>query len=282
MSRCLRHVFVSFNFLFWIFGIVLLGLGLFAEFDPAFVHRLVTFVDGIEETFTEDDADAPPAPVDGASAAPTGSPLHAVATYVRLMSHGVIALGAAISFVAFSGCCGAWRQSKRCLSIFFTLLLLCLLLTLLLGGALFFAAVAASTEKDTGGVSWASGAPETSDDSAGNARRMDPVVAKIAAGFKTLVESAWNALTNAQRLAFERANHCCSLYDPEDLFGILGRADCGSNMASRGCFDKVVSVIGRNFAIFGGAMLVLAALEVAAMSLSCVIFQRIRRTYGAV
>jgi len=54
MSRCLRHVFVSFNFLFWIFGVVLMGLGFFAEFDPAFVHRLVTFVDGIEETFTED------------------------------------------------------------------------------------------------------------------------------------------------------------------------------------------------------------------------------------
>ena len=46
------------------------------------------------------------------------------------MSHGVIALGAAIGFVAFTGCCGAWRQSKRCLSLFFTLLMLCLLLTL--------------------------------------------------------------------------------------------------------------------------------------------------------
>jgi len=275
-STCLHRVFFSFNFLFWIFGVVLMALGLFAEFDPAFVHRLVTFVDGIDDAFVEGDSTDSPA-----DAAPTGSPLHAVATYVRLMSHGVIALGAAIGVVAFTGCCGAWRESKRCLGLFFTLLLLCLLMTLLLGGALFFAAVAASTEKETGGVSWASAAA-TTESSGGAKPTMDPVVAKIAAGFKSLVETAWNALTHQQRLAFERANSCCSLYDPQDLLGVLGRADCGSNMASRGCFDKVVSVVGRNFAIFGGAMLILAAVEIAAMSLSCIIFQRIRKTYGAV
>jgi len=272
-STCLRRLFISFNFLFWIFGVVLLALGLFAEFDPSFVHRLVTFVDGIEDVFTEEEASSLSTASSTASTSASDSSFEAMATYVRLMSHGVIALGAAISVVAFTGCCGAWRQSKRCLGLFFTLLLLCLLLTLLLCGALFFAAVAAGAERESPS---AAGSPSSSTPT------LDPVVAKIASGFKSLVESAWKAMTRSQRLAFERANSCCSLYDPEDLFNILRRADCGSDMGSRGCFDKVVSVIGRNFAIFGGAMVLLAAIEVAAMSISCVLFQGTRHIYGAV
>jgi len=196
------------------------------------------------------------------------------------MSHGVIALGAAIGFVAFTGCCGAWRQSKRCLSLFFTLLMLCLLLTLLLGGALFFAAVASSTQKESGGVSPSAAAAAAA--GGGSGAKLDPVMAKLASGFKSLVEAAWNALTQQQRFSFERANSCCSLYDAEDLLGVLSRADCGSDMASKGCYDKVVSAIERNFAIFGGAMLLLAAVEITAMTLSCIIFQKIRQTYAAV
>ena len=185
------------------------------------------------------------------------------------MSHGVIALGAAISFVALTGCCGTWRQSKRCLSLFFTLLMTCLLLTLLMGGALFFAAVASSTLKESGRVP-----PQ--------ATASDPVIAKIASGFKSLVEAAWNALTQKQRLGFERANSCCSLYNAKDPLRTLSRADCGSDMASKGCFDKVVSAIQRTFAIFDGAMLLLAAMEITAMTLSCIIFQKIGQTYAAI
>ena len=271
-SSCVRGVFLAFNVLFCVFGVVLAALGLFAEFDPAFVHRLVTFVDGIEDALVGD--------ADGGASSSSSSTssdddgFYAVATYVRLMSHCIIALGGAIAVVGFTGCFGSWRQSKFCLSFFFALLLLCLLLTLLLGGALFFAAVAATKGADE---------PEaTPSSSSASSSPLDPVVAKIAAGFKSLVEAAWNALTRSQRLAFERANLCCSLYDPEDILGVLGRVDCGSNMASGGCFDKLVGGICRNFAIFGGAMTALAALEIAAMALSCIIFQRIRREYAAV
>jgi len=275
-STCLRRTFLAFNLLFWLFGVVLMALGLFAEFDSSFVHRLVTFVDGIDDVFIDgaSDSSATSSSTEPTTSSSSSSSFEGLATYVRLMSHGVIALGAAISFVAFFGFWGACRETKRCLGLFFALVLLCLLLTLLLGGALFFAAVAAGANRASSSSSTAS--------STAASPKLDPVVAKIAAGFKTLVESAWNALTAQQRLSFERANSCCSLYDPQDLANILGRADCGSDMASRGCFDKVVSVIGRNFAIFGAAMVLLAAIEVAALSISCVLFQRIRIAYGAV
>ena len=48
-SSIVSRVFLAFNFMFSFFGLVLMSLGLFAEFDSSFVHHLVTFVDGIEE-----------------------------------------------------------------------------------------------------------------------------------------------------------------------------------------------------------------------------------------
>jgi len=247
-----RHFLLAFNIFFWVAGGLLVALGLFAEFDSSFVKRLVTFVDGFDEPVDED-ADAEKMMADEDSST---HGVKIVATYVRLMSHGVIALGSGMALVGFCGCCGAWRRSKSCLGVFFTLLLLCLLLTLALGGGLFFVAAA-------------EGSPE-------------PVAVKINKGLEKLVEAVWEALTPGQRMSFERAHKCCSLKDADDLLGILERQNCGSDMASRGCFDKVVDGIRGNFGLFGGVLLILAAFEIISMALSCCLFQSIRKTYNAV
>jgi len=85
-AKIIKFLVLFFNFLFFIFGIVLLGVGAYAE---------VKFGD-----FTKLSS------VDFAS----GSRL-------------LIAVGVFIAVIAFFGCCGAWKENRCLLVVFFALLL---------------------------------------------------------------------------------------------------------------------------------------------------------------
>ncbi|XP_031573562.1 tetraspanin-9-like [Actinia tenebrosa] len=88
-TKCIKYLIFFFNFLFFVFGIVLLGFGIYAQIKIG-AYASFSSVDYI-----------------------TGSRL-------------LIAVGSIIAVVSFFGCCGAWKESKCLLGIFFVLLLIML------------------------------------------------------------------------------------------------------------------------------------------------------------
>lgn len=88
-TKCIKYLVFFFNFLFFILGLGLLGFGIYAEL------KLGPFV-----TLSSFD----------------------YATGSRLL----IAVGAIIAFISFFGCCGAWKENKCLLTVFFVLLFILL------------------------------------------------------------------------------------------------------------------------------------------------------------
>ncbi|XP_031573558.1 CD63 antigen-like [Actinia tenebrosa] len=90
-GRIIKFLVLFFNFLFFVFGIVLLGVGAYAE------AKYGSYSGISRSDFT------------------SGSRL-------------VIAVGLIIAVISFFGCCGAWKENKCFLIIFFVLLLVLLIL----------------------------------------------------------------------------------------------------------------------------------------------------------
>ncbi|XP_031573561.1 tetraspanin-8-like [Actinia tenebrosa] len=84
-TKCVKYLVFFFNFLFFVFGIVLLGFGAYAEirFGPYVIFTSTNYATG---------------------------------------SHLLIAVGVIISVISFFGCCGAWKENRFMLIIFFVLL----------------------------------------------------------------------------------------------------------------------------------------------------------------
>ncbi|XP_031573559.1 tetraspanin-9-like [Actinia tenebrosa] len=90
-SRALKYLVVFFNFLFFAIGIILIGVGSWAE---------VRYGDFVDITSLN---------------------------YVTA-SRIIIAVGVIVAVVSFLGCCGAWKESKNVLYVFFAILLILLIL----------------------------------------------------------------------------------------------------------------------------------------------------------
>lgn len=92
-GKIIKFLVLFFNFLFFVFGIVLIGVGGYAE-------------------------------------AKFGSYISISSIQYASGSRLVIAVGVIIAVVAFFGCCGAWKENKCMLVIFFALLLVMVILEL--------------------------------------------------------------------------------------------------------------------------------------------------------
>lgn len=95
--RCLKFTLFAFNFLFWVLGLVVLGVGIYSRINGGNYDSLLG---------------------EGG---------------VTSAANILIASGIFVSLIGFIGCCGAMKQSKVMLIIYFVLVLLIFLLEIIAG-----------------------------------------------------------------------------------------------------------------------------------------------------
>jgi len=231
LTKCLLF---TFNFVIWLIGLFMTAIGLWAFIKP---ENFMTTALRVGEN--------------------AGDEYQQVATYLTIMSVFVLALGAVISIIAMFGCCGAIRESKCCLGIFFTLLLLCFLVTIVLGGFILFVAATGKSNDDTSSY--------------------------IRGMFNTLVDFMWRAMSEEDREAFERANQCCDV-NSNPLVNTAEKMKCAitTNLATRNCKDFLIDSVQQKFFIAGGAILGVALVELIGMIMACILFNRAGHHYSAV
>lgn len=98
--KCLKYIFFTFNFLFFVCGAVILGVGLWVRFDNEFQRRLNDAV----KTETGNDV-----------------PFDITSVYIAL--YIIIAIGGVLFLTGFLGCCGACCENSCLLGVFFTIVL---------------------------------------------------------------------------------------------------------------------------------------------------------------
>lgn len=87
---CLKYLLFVFNFIFWLVGCSLLGVGIWAKVDERSFAALIGN-DGIMHT-------------------------------INIAAYAIIVLGTIVTFLGFLGCCGAIRENQCMLATFFIFL----------------------------------------------------------------------------------------------------------------------------------------------------------------
>jgi len=230
LTKCLLF---AFNFVIWLIGLFMTAIGLWAFIDPQnFMTTAMRLGDDAGDSFQQ------------------------VTTYLTIMSVFVLALGAVISIIAMFGCCGAIRESKCCLGIFFTLLLLCFLVTIVLGGFILFVAATGKSNDDTSTY--------------------------IRGMFDTIVSWMWSTMSKEDRRAFEQANQCCDV-NSNALVNTLDKMECSiTGLTTRNCKDFLIDSVQQKFFIAGGVILGVALVELIGMIMACILFNRAGYHYSAV
>lgn len=227
-----KYLVFTFNLVFWLIGLFFIGIGIWARVDEDFLKTVLQLSGEHEEVG------------------------NTVAQYIDIMALFVIGLGAIISIIALFGCCGAIRQSRCCLGVFFVLLLLCFLVTLVFGGFLLF--VAATGKSD------------------------DDVSKAIREAFQEAVKIMWQAMSEADRTNFERAHKCCGI--DSSLGSLVGNVKCAitTTPSTQNCSSKLIEEVQSRFFLSGGIIMGIAVIEVIGMSMACVLFNRYTHVYTAV
>jgi len=227
-----KYLLFTFNLLFWLIGVFLLAIGVWAQADENFVNVILRVSGENQE------------------------PAENIAMYVNYMSLFIIALGGVITIIALFGCCGAIRESRCCLGVFFTLLLICFLVTVVFGGFLLFVAATGKSNDDTSKA--------------------------IREAFHELVKVIWNAMTEENRHEFEKANHCCGI--DASLGSIISKTKCAvtSGLVTENCQSKLIEKVQGTFFLSGGIILGVAVIEIIGMVMTCVLFNRFTHVYTAV
>lgn len=101
----------AFNFLFWLLGCVILGIGIWIKVDPTTISDLAKEDAQLQKFFDE---------------------LH-TANYESFGAYVLIAVGSIIMVIGFLGCCGAIRESQCMLVLFFVFLALIFIALLVCG-----------------------------------------------------------------------------------------------------------------------------------------------------
>ncbi|XP_013417144.1 tetraspanin-9 [Lingula anatina] len=112
-GRCLKYAMFTFNFIFLLCGLALLGLGIWVAVDDDASTKLKGSGLDVSGFITE------------------------AATY-KIAGYVLIAVGSVIVIIAFMGCCGAVKEF-RCMLITFFILMLIVLLALIAAAVLAFA-----------------------------------------------------------------------------------------------------------------------------------------------
>lgn len=99
-SSCVKYLMFAFNFLFWILGCVILGIGIWVKVDPGSLKQLAHGDEALDKFLEEVD----------------NGGYETVAAYV------LIVVGSAMMLIGFLGCCGAIKESQCMLATFFVFL----------------------------------------------------------------------------------------------------------------------------------------------------------------
>lgn len=227
-----KYLLFTFNLVFALIGVFLLAIGIWAQVDEKFVNTILEIGGDENQQIAAQ-----------------------LSTYIHYMSLFVIALGGVIAIIALFGCCGAIRESRCCLGMFFTLLLICFLVTIVFGGFILFVAATGKSNDD--------------------------VSKTIRQAFHEMVEVIWNAMSKEERESFEKAHHCCGV--DSSLGGMLTNYKCTVTTGTIGnCKDNLIEEVQGKFFLCGGIIMAIALVQIIGMAMSCVLFCRFNHVYTAV
>uniref|UniRef100_A0A1A8RUF8 Tetraspanin n=1 Tax=Nothobranchius rachovii TaxID=451742 RepID=A0A1A8RUF8_9TELE len=187
------------------------------------------------------------------------------------VSYLLIGVGAALLVIGFLGCCGAIRESRCMLMTFFCIVLI-----------IFLAEVAGAIVL----LVFQDVAHQLLDDVE------DKVIASIRKSFgeENSMTSLWNATMEEFKCCGYRNYtdfigspfyhvHSGELYPPNCCWANVTVGDCKTDKAEaamvEGCFKKFLELIEQNAVIIAGVALGIAALEVAAMVVSMILYKKV-------
>ena len=98
---CVKYLMFAFNFLFWILGCVILGIGIWIKVDPKSLKDLADNDEQLKNFFTEFETNY---------------------NYESLGAYVLITIGSIMMLIGFLGCCGAIKESQCMLATFFVFL----------------------------------------------------------------------------------------------------------------------------------------------------------------
>lgn len=226
--KCVKFLLFIFNFLFWICGIALIVIGILVQMT---LHKTLLIT----------------------NASASGAPIV------------IIAVGVVIFFIAFFGCCGAWKESYCMITTFAVLLTLIFLVEIA-------AAIAGYIFKD-----------------------------KVKDVFSTAMEDSMKKYN--QSADFKKAVdtiqtdfHCCGSHNYTDWFIYRANStvpdsccktptlNCGNNVTSSninqpGCAVTIDTWIQKNLLIVVGVALGIAFFQLLGIVFACVLMKAIRSGY---
>ncbi|XP_078057188.1 CD63 antigen [Mustelus asterias] len=222
--KCVKYLMFIFNFLFWISGIALIVVGILVQ----------TKVNGTLHI---------------SSVAASGAPIV------------LIVVGVVINFVAFFGCCGAWKENYCMVTTFAVLLIL-----------IFIVEIAAAI---TGYVF------------------KDKIRGAFESSFNETMKN-YNTSENAKNIDnLQQQFHCCGSARYTDWFPpnrvpdscckvpVLhcGRNVTASNIYQEGCVSLINTWLQNNIVIVAGVALGIALFQLLGIIFACVLMKGIRSGY---
>ncbi|XP_048215418.1 tetraspanin-8 [Perognathus longimembris pacificus] len=232
VSGCLKYSMFIFNFLFWICGCVILGVAIWLRVSKSGKEVLTSGNSG-------------------------GSPFVAM--------NILIAVGAIIMVMGFLGCCGAVKESRCMLLLFFIGLLLILLLQIvagILGAAFKSETIRALNETLTRDVTFLSETGEEGKEFREAVRDFQEELQCCG-----LVNGASDWGNNFEQVSKscecpERSSAICEMYQ-------------GKYVYKKTCISLIKDVVEKNFIIIIGIAFGLAAIEVIGLVFSMVLYCQI-------
>ncbi|XP_040216875.1 tetraspanin-1 [Rana temporaria] len=235
---CIKVLMILFNLAIFLAGGTLLGVGIWVSVDSSSFLKIFGSL---------------------------GSGADSIASQFVNVGYFLIAIGALLVILGFLGCCGAQKESKCLLIMFFSIVLIIFIAEIAAAVvALVYSSVAESFLKSV----------------------LTPVL-KNEYGSKPDVTSSWNKTMNEF--------YCCGLTNYTDFDNSYyvsqhngsypqqcckpNSATCtpsdAANFAAPGCFNRILDLLKTNAAIVGGVAAGIAALELAAMVVSMYLYCKI-------
>ncbi|XP_035672583.1 tetraspanin-8-like [Branchiostoma floridae] len=224
--NCVKYLLFFFNFLFWIAGLFLVGVGTWIRVDDNAL-KILHNLDNLDETV------------------------------VYAGCYAFIGIGVVALIVGFFGCCGAIRENKCMLGMFFVCLLLLLIAEV--GVAIFAVVMKPDAEKF------------------------------LKEGLDKVAENKYQDLDpELQRLVdfFQKEFKCCGMNSTKDWSPnypdtcnctVGDTCDTTTGRWSKPCDEEVINNLNKNIVYIGGAALGVALIMVLGIILSCMLFCHARR-----
>ncbi|XP_054891376.1 tetraspanin 35 [Poeciliopsis prolifica] len=238
----LKAMMIAFNGIIFLAGIAILGVGIWVKVDSGSIFNFLGKIENVPPQINQ----------------------------VLNVGYLLIAIGALLVVIGFLGCCGAIRESKCMLLLFFMIVLLVFIAEV--AGAvviLVFRPVADKLFDEVGTAA----VKNIQKDYGGNPD----------------ITGLWNTTMDALK--------CCGFYNYTDFTGspynmasnntypphcCVNNAPCNASAAEAkkadGCFIKIKKLIDSNTVVIVGVALGIAALEICAMIVSMTLYCRVKST----